>query len=789
MISLRLLGGASLESDGAALRGPAAQRHRLALLSLLCVSHPRALSRDKLVGYLWPGRDAEPARNLLKQAVHVLRKTLGDAAILSAGDDLHLGSPPLDCDVFAFQSALAAGDREGAIGLYAGPLLDGFFLSEAPEFESWLDQERERFRQSWRTALGELATEKSTVGEVGRAVQCWRRLLLDDPYDARVTLRLMEALEAAGDRAGALRQARLHEILLEQDFGAGPDPAVHALAERIRGGYTGDDPASSADRQSAGAADEVIAPDGSPMAAVPVEGTAAGEKPGRPSWGGKRAAGLIAALLVLGSLAWVSARSFHHPPSRVRSIAVLPLANQTGDPGQDHFVAGMHDALISELAQVESLTVYSRQSVLRYEGSDLPLPVIAEQLGVDALVEGMVFMSGDTVRVSVQVVRAHPEEHLASFMLTNSRDRALSLQGSVARAVADSVRVKVTPEVRARLARNRSVNPAAQEAFLAGLYHLEYASYGPRLPATRRTAELRLAIAKLEEAVALDSTWARAYAKLALADHWLASTQESVAGVADEYYPKAKAAALRALELDNTESWAYASLGFVLFRYEHDWAGAEQAIRRAVELDPNSHHWIYAIYLMGLGRYDEAIGQYQMATERDPLSDLLKTQIAGAYACANRHQEAIAQVNQLQARAAPGGGRVVTPELLKFLVDEYSLIGAHAQAIELAQRLVATTDTLSSGPELAFALAMAGRHDQARSVLARVAAKSPTGHFSPYPRIYVALGDTDRAIAAMRASIDSDYAIATSIRCWTAYQLLRDDPRMQALVSTLDLPN
>jgi tetratricopeptide (TPR) repeat protein len=382
-------------------------------------------------------------------------------------------------------------------------------------------------------------------------------------------------------------------------------------------------------------------------------------------------------------------------------------------------------------------------------------------------------------------MRAQPEEQLLSRTFTGPVNRALPLQGKVARAVADSMRVRITPEVRARLARNLSINPAAQEAYLSGLYHLEYASYGPKLPSPQRTAELHLAIAKMEEAVALDSSWARAYAKLAFADHWLAS---SVPGEADEYYARAKAAALRAIELDDTESQAYASLAFVLFNHEHDWADAGRAIRRAVELDPNSHHWIYALYLMGAGRYDEAIEQYQMAAEQDPLSDLLKVQIAGAYACADRHQEAIDQVIQLQARAAPGGGRVVTPRLLEFLVDEYALIGAHSQAIELAQRLVATTDTLSSGPELVFALAMAGRQDQARSLLARIAAKS-SGHFVPYPRIYVALGDTNRAIAAMRASADTSYTTATSIRCWTAYQLLRDDPRIQALVSTLDLPS
>ncbi|MEZ4412783.1 MAG: winged helix-turn-helix domain-containing protein, partial [Gemmatimonadales bacterium] len=126
MISLKLFGGASLERDGAILSGRVAQRHRLALLSLLAVSHPRPLSRDKLLGYLWPERDTDHARNLLKQAVHVIRKALGEGVIRSAGDDLYFEPSQLDCDALAFEESLASGDRERAIELYAGPFLDGF---------------------------------------------------------------------------------------------------------------------------------------------------------------------------------------------------------------------------------------------------------------------------------------------------------------------------------------------------------------------------------------------------------------------------------------------------------------------------------------------------------------------------------------------------------------------------------------------------------------------------------------------------------------------------------------
>lgn len=788
MIALRLFGGASLESDGDALRGPATQRHRLALLGLLCVSHPRPLSRDKLMGYLWPERDATRARRLLNQALHVLRKTLGEDAIVSAGDELRLASPPLECDVLAFEEALATGDLVRATRLYAGPLLDGFFLDDAAEFEHWLDDERERLRREWRNAMAELAEQRLAAGDAAGADACWRRLLLDDPHDARATVGLMQALESLGDRAGALRQAHLHQLLLEEDFGAGPDSEVRTLADRIRSGAAGD-PAANAAASLTSTAEKVDAAEPGDAAGV---GTAAApgaiEPVASSRWSWRHTAGAAAALLALGTLAWASTRPLAPRPSEITRIAVLPLSNLTGDPRQDYFVAGMHDALISELARVGALTVYSRQSVLRYANSDLPLPAIAKELGVDAVVEGAVFKSGDSVRISVQLVRAQPEQQLISETFTGSLDRALALHGKVARAVAEVTRARLPAAVRKRLESERAVDPAAREAYLSGLYHLEHATYGEALPPAEAEAEIRRAIAKLEEAVALDSTWAAAYAKLALADHWLASGPW---GGAEAYYPRSKAAALRAIQLDPAEAQAYASLGFVLLYHELDWQGAERAIRRANELDPNSHHWIYALYLAAAGR-PEAIAEFRAAEERDPASYVLKSQVATAYGCAGRYEEAIAQARALHARvAAPDTARVVggTRWLRYFTARQYSLAGAHDEAIDAAQRYLALTDTPTAGPLLAFTLAMGGRRDEARSVLAAMDTTWARGFGGGQADVFAALGDTVRALDAVARLVKASEGQVVYPRCWPVYTLLRDDPRFGELLRPLGLPN
>jgi DNA-binding SARP family transcriptional activator/TolB-like protein len=795
MIALKLFGGASIESDGSALNGPAAQRHRIALLALIAAAHARGITREKAMAHVWPERDAEHARKLLNQALHVLRKALGDAAIVSSGDALRLDQTVIQCDVVAFEEALTVGDRERAIGLYSGPFLDGFFLSDAPEFERWLDAERERFHQRWRQALTELADERASAGDHAGAADHWRRLLADDPYDARTTVRLMQTLELSGDRAGALRQARQHVVLMEQDFDAEPNPEIVALAERIRATPTPVDAAAPSPAR-AQANVEPLAPvetdvedRSSASQAVSPERTRSLGTAKRYRW--RWIAASISVLLVLG-FAYVSNFS-SRSRAPIRRIAVLPLANLTGDPAQEYFVAGMHAALIDELAKIEALTVYSRQSVLRYQGSNLSLPAIARELGVDALVEGSVFKSGDSVRISTQVVRAEPEEHLVASVHQGPLDQALALQGTVARDIAEGIRTRVAPDVLGRMARARAVNPDAQEAYLAGLYHIERASYGDKPPEAERGADHVTAIRYLEQAVRIDSTWAAAYGKLALAYHWRASsTAEPSAAV--ELYSKSKAAAERALALDETDSQAHASLGFVLFYYQWEWGPAEREIRRAMELDPNSHHWIYALYLQAAGRHEEAIDHFRLAMERNPLSEILSAEVAQAYACAGRHDEAIAHARALLTRVERSGRVDAIKDRTVWMLDlvsrELSMKGSHDEAIRTAEQLLTLSpDTSSALARLAFAQALGGRRGPAKELLARLE-KLPQVRREPrrVANVYAALGDVDRALEIEEAAYPVTRYELALYRCSDVYELLRDEPRMQEFVRPIGFP-
>lgn len=234
MLSLLVFGGIALEGDQGPLSGPATQRHRLALVALLASAHPRGLLREKLIAYLWPERGPGRARNLLNQAVHAVRSGVGEGALVTTGDELRLDPGVLACDLIAFERAMHENDFARAVACYRGPFLDGFFLPDAGEFERWLDTERRRLAESYRRALDGLARAAATAGDGRAAVEWWRRLAADDPYNADVTLHLMRALEAVGDRAAAIEAGRVYSVLVSGDLGAEPDPAVRALADHMR---------------------------------------------------------------------------------------------------------------------------------------------------------------------------------------------------------------------------------------------------------------------------------------------------------------------------------------------------------------------------------------------------------------------------------------------------------------------------------------------------------------------------------------------------------------------------
>lgn len=236
MLRLRTLGGAAVEGETGPIGGAAAQRKSLALLALLALAGDRGVSRDKLLAYLWPEIDPDRAGHRLTQALYALRRHLQVGALFLGSAELRLNAELIGSDAAEFVAARRAGELDRAVALYGGPFLDGFFLSGAPEFERWVDNQRAGFARDYAEALETLAAEAVARGDLRQAAQWWRRLADLDPLSSRATVHLMSALAAAGNRADAIERARAYQELVKRELDAAPNPAVLALAQQLRQG-------------------------------------------------------------------------------------------------------------------------------------------------------------------------------------------------------------------------------------------------------------------------------------------------------------------------------------------------------------------------------------------------------------------------------------------------------------------------------------------------------------------------------------------------------------------------
>src|SRR5437773_6635245 len=342
----------------------------------------------------------------------------------------------------------------------------------------------------------------------------------------------------------------------------------------------------------------------------------------------------IALGLVLVTLVGWMLRSRSRASLEIRSLAVLPLESLSSDPSQEYFADGMTDELITDLSQISALSVISRTSVMPYKRARKPLPQVARELNVDAVVEGTVLRSGDRVRITAQLIQVSEDKHIWSQSYEGDLRDTLALQNKVARAIADQIRISLTPQEQAALKNVKAVNPEAYVSNLKGLYFWN-----------KRTADgLKTAVAYFDQAIENDPTYARAYAGLADSYALMGDWQYGVL-TPKEALPRAEAAAIKALELDSTLGEAHTSLAFTLDGFDWDWGSAEREFKRALELNPGyatAHHW-YAWHLALVGRNAEAIAEMKRAQNLDPLSLIISADSAELLVIAHSYDEVIEQ--------------------------------------------------------------------------------------------------------------------------------------------------
>jgi DNA-binding SARP family transcriptional activator len=403
MFVLKVLGGAALERAGVPVTGRAVHRRRLALLALLAAARGRMVRRERIIGYLWPEHPGDAARHLLSESLYIVRKTVGDDTFVSAGDELALDPAVVRSDLGDFLAALDADDPEGAVAAYGGPFLDGFAVDDAPEFERWAEEERDRLARAYARALEQLAVAREAEGDHRGAAEWWKRLARHDPFSSRIALRTMQALEAGGERAAAIRHAAAHASLMRAEMEAEPDAAVEQLASRLREAP----PAAELPASPAPVAAQAPAA-ASPAAPAAVEAVPAAEPvrplPARPRWRKWLAPGVaVAALLVLTALGIAVFRQRASAEAVSDSVyIVLPFALRgpsTVTPDQAELL--LHDAL-SRWTDLQLVDAQRARDLLSRNGPPATLREarrIARQAGAGKLVWGEITPLGDSIVV------------------------------------------------------------------------------------------------------------------------------------------------------------------------------------------------------------------------------------------------------------------------------------------------------------------------------------------------------------------------------------------------------
>ena len=460
----------------------------------------------------------------------------------------------------------------------------------------------------------------------------------------------------------------------------------------------------------------------------------------------------------------------------IRSLAVLPLQNLSADPSQEYFADGMTEELIGQLSKIHGLRVISRTSAMHFKNTQLSVPEIAKTLGADAIVEGSVIREGSQVRVHAQLIRGATDEHIWAGEYEREYQSILVIQEDVARTIAQHIEISLTPQEQVDLAGARVVDPQVLESYLKGRYYFNQ----------RTEDSLNKSVAYFQQAIAKDPSYA-------LADCGLADAYALLGfrgGVpSKDALSRAKAAALKAIELDDTLGEPHASLAFIAETYEWDWAKAEREYKRALELNPGdarTHHW-YAGYLMYVGRFDEGIAEARRARDLDPLSLPVNNALAGRLLVAGRVDEALQQLREtleMNPHFAPAHQTLGWAYLNK---------GKHEEAIQEFQQALklSGTDDTDIMLDLGFAYAAAGNQEQARKILAKLKELRqqglvPSGSIAI---LYGALGDLNQAFAWLDKAYDERDPELTYVKVpGRRFEPLRHDARFQQLVHRIGFP-
>ncbi|MDA2914099.1 tetratricopeptide repeat protein, partial [Acidobacteriia bacterium AH_259_A11_L15] len=485
--------------------------------------------------------------------------------------------------------------------------------------------------------------------------------------------------------------------------------------------------------------------------------------------------GALAALVLLVGVAVFGVYRVLAPAdgeATIDSLAVLPFENATGDPELEYLSDGLAESLISNLSQLSSLQVMARSTTFHYKGSGKRPQEVGRELGVGAVLTGRILRRGDTLIIGAELVDVVHGTQLWGGQYNQQATDLLTVQTQIARAITEKLLPRLSPEQEQQVTRRYTESTEAYQLYLKGRYQ-----WNKRSPEGFQQAE-----SFFRQALDKDPTYALAYA--GLADTY--AVQPSWGLMApDEAFPKAKAAARRALQMDENLAEAYATLGLALREYDWDWAGAEQAFRRSLELNPNyatAHHW-YAWALSDLGRHEEAIAEIKRAQELDPLSVIISRNVAAILWHARRYDEAIEKAEKAL-------------QLDPDFAATHAILGSAYLEKEMYEQAIAELEKGKAlggnrpSASLAYAYARAGKRTEALRELEGLLelAKREYTYSAGIAFVYGALGEKDRAFEWLERAYRERGYFMVALKVEPRFDSLRDDPRFQDLLRRVGLP-
>ena len=715
------------------------QRRRLALLAVLAAAGERGRSRDQLLLLFWPDVTQTRARHSLEQLLYEIRNSVS-GAVFEGVNPMRLTPDVVASDVGAFNEALERGDLVAAVGAYRGPFLDGFYLSDAPEFEQWMEAERARLERGYVDALERLARGAEAADDHAAAGRWWRKLTDADPVSSKYASGLIRALMDTGDHAAALKYAERYKGVVAKELGTSVGPAVADLVAEARA-QTKTPPVAAFKSPT------LTSPPATYDASMPVSAGAWPVDPVQPSRSPRRRAApyvlaALAMVAIVAAVTWrrASRRSDASPAGAAApSIAVLPFENLTGDKHDAALVDGLSEELIAVLGRIRNLRVIARTSSFAFRNSDAGVRRIADTLGVSHLLEGGVQRIGPRVRVQVRLVDARD----GSTRWSETYDRELGdiflVQSDIASTVARELDLRLSESTLARIKRGSTSNIAAYELYLRG--------NDPAL--MRSDSAARRGLEYLRQAVALDTTFAAAYAGLSRMQLRVGSGDDTAMSRRARL-ALAEQAALKAIALDDSLGDAHAALSLVRQR-TYDLPSAEAEMIKAVALSPTDariREWRGQLYVW-TERPAEALEAARRALELDPLSPTANAEVARALLANGRCDEALVRLKPLEA---------LRPPLLRarsIAAQCHARKQMWPEAVAVMQSIAA-----NGGPRaqamLGYVLARGGRTNEARRILAPLldrAQRTKEGALE-VAMVYAGLGENDQAFIWLDRAVD-----------------------------------